>query len=88
MSAKVLWQMRAWTVPGTARKPVWLERSKEGREWVMRKSRGNGVDRGVPGSRAEGFGFDLGKQATESWRRATKGLAFEQDRPGCCVGMY
>lgn len=80
--------MRAWTVPETARKPVWLEWSKEGREWVMRRSRGNGVDCGVVGSCAEGFGFDTGKWAAEGLRRAIKGLAFEQDLPGCCVGMH
>lgn len=54
----------------------------------MRRSRGNGVDRGVVGSCAEGFGFDSGKRAAEGLRRAIKGLAFEQDLPGCCVGMH
>lgn len=38
VSAKVPWQAWDQTVPGIARKPMWLEQNEGGREWVKRSS--------------------------------------------------
>lgn len=56
VSAKVLWQAGAVTVPGTGGRPLRLEQSERGR--VQAKSRAG--QRGKLASRGEGFSFNSG----------------------------